>query len=99
MSGKKGGRKAAASAAAHAASKRKTSAIEISADNESRVRDALKVTLSLLWLVGSAKRHFLCGHVMLFRSLGQTCIVMYLTFLDLLRLLSSLNSSAYCIEK
>ncbi|CAL8464644.1 g4179 [Coccomyxa elongata] len=42
MSGKKGGRKAAASAAAHAASKRKTSAIEISADNESRVRDALK---------------------------------------------------------
>ena len=39
---KKGGRKAAASAAAHAASKRKASAIEISADNEARVRDALK---------------------------------------------------------
>lgn len=46
MSSKKGGRKAAASAAAHAASKRKTSAIEISADNESRVRDALKVCIT-----------------------------------------------------
>lgn len=47
-SGKKGNRKAAASAAAHAASKRKTSAIEISAENESRVRDALKVCSSHL---------------------------------------------------
>ncbi len=60
MSGKKGGRKAAASAAAHAASKRKTSAIEISADNESRVRDALKVriTKSVTSLVNSAREAF-----------------------------------------
>ena len=42
---KKSGRKAAASAAAHAASKRKTSAVEISADAEAHVRQALAVRL------------------------------------------------------
>ena len=42
--GKKGGRKAAAEAAAHSAGRRKASAVELSADNEARVRSALAVS-------------------------------------------------------
>jgi hypothetical protein len=43
MGPKTAGRKAAASAAAHAASKKKTSALQLSVDDEALVRDALKV--------------------------------------------------------
>lgn len=70
MSSKKGTRKAAASAAAHAASKRKTSAIEISADNESRVRDALKVGRSLAVSTHMTALSITVQHIM---SYKQTC--------------------------
>ncbi len=75
MSSKKGNRKAAASAAAHAASKRKTSAIEISADNESRVRDALKVCCLCL-LTGKRRLCLAC-----LGALKTSCICWLLLYL------------------
>ena len=47
---KKVGRKAAAEAAAHSAGRRKASAVELTADNEARVRSALAVRWLLVIL-------------------------------------------------
>ena len=73
MSSKKGNRKAAASAAAHAASKRKNSAIEISADNESRVRDALKVGRRLAVATHMTALSIIIQHVESSACSKQTC--------------------------
>ena len=51
--GKKTSKGAAASAAAHAASKRKSAAVEMTADNEARVRSALEVSCTLPFVLAA----------------------------------------------